>query len=216
VNAATAGSPKRRNSYGDRVIIVPAKKYGTGNTVRSQGRVTASFISGQRHYSTGRATTLKANIVTKLDNLYIRSKTNPNVPIDRDVYKILCDVDLLKLAYENLKSKSGQMTPGITPETLDGMSIEVLKRITKSIRTEQFKFKAGRRIQIEKPSGGTIPITIASPRDKLGDKLVQEAIRLILEAIYEPIFLENSHGFRPQKSCNTALKYISQKFQASS
>jgi retron-type reverse transcriptase len=54
------------------------------------------------------------------------------------------------------------------------------------------------------------PLTIASPLDKI----VQEAMKLILEAIYEPLFLNCSHGFRPNRSCHTALRSISQSFMS--
>jgi group II intron reverse transcriptase/maturase len=122
----------------------------------------------------------------------------------------MCNIDILKLAYENIKSKPSQMTPGINPETLDGISISVLESIIETLKSETFQFKAGRRIQIPKPSGGTRPLTITSPRDKL----VQEVMRLILEAIYEPTFSDSSHGFRPKRSCHTALKTVSQQFQS--
>lgn len=114
----------------------------------------------------------------------------------------MCDIDILKLAYENLKSKPGQMTPGINPETLDGMSIAILESIIENLKSGKFKFQPGRRVQIPKPTGGNRPLTVASPRDKL----VQEAMRMILEAIYEPLFMDSSHGFRPQRGCHTALK----------
>jgi group II intron reverse transcriptase/maturase len=164
-----------------------------------------------RSYSTGSDTASEANIIKKLKDLYLRSKTHPNIPIDRNLYKLMCDINILKLAYERLRSKPGQMTPGINPETLDGISIETLESIIDKLKSEEFKFKAGRRIQIPKVSGGTRPLTITSPRDKL----VQEAMRLILEAIYEPLFLDSNHGFRPQRSCHTALRTVSQQFQAS-
>lgn len=212
---ATAGFPKGSNPHGNRVIVVPASLYGTANTVRSQGRITAGLPLKLRLYSTGSADTNplgKSDIFKKLKDLHFRSKYNPDSPIDRNLYKLVCNIDILKLAYENLKSKQGQMTQGINPETLDGLSIEALETIAESLKSEQFQFKAGRRIQIPKASGGTRSLTKASPRDKL----VQEAMRLILVAVFEPLFFDSSHGFRPQRSSHTALKQVSQQFQASS
>lgn len=116
---------------------------------------------------------------------------------------------MLIYAYENIKSKPGNMTPGATPETLDGISKEKLDNISKLLRNEKFTFSPSRRIEIPKASGGTRPLSIASPMDKI----VQEAMRLVLEAIYEPLFADCSHGFRPNKSCHTALKKVSQQFQ---
>jgi len=101
------------------------------------------------------------------------------------------------------------MTPGVNPETLDGMSMEVLESIARQLQDESFQFKPARRVQIPKASGGTRPLTIASPRDKI----VQEAIRMILESIFEPTFSEYSHGFRPLRGCHTALKTVRQTFQ---
>ena len=114
------------------------------------------------------------------------------------------------------------MTPGIVPTTLDGMSLEVVDEIINTLRNGTFKFQPasacmaigqkGKRIEIPKTNGKMRPLTIAPPRDKL----VQECIRMILEAIFEPNFLENSHGFRPGKSCHTALKMIKQRFGVAS
>jgi len=84
-------------------------------------------------------------------------------------------VDLLKLAYNNIKSKPGNITPGITPETLDGISLEKLENLSLLLKSENFQFSPGRRIEVPKPSGGNRPLTIANPIDKL----IQEGIRII-------------------------------------
>lgn len=200
--------PTGSNPYGNRVTIVPSL-YGAGNTARIRGRVTANFALSFRGYSTGCDTAPEAKIIKKLEDLFTRSNSNPDMPIDRDLYKLVCDVNLLRVAYDKLKSKPGQMTPGVNPETLDGMSSEVLSNIAEKLKTEQFDFHPGRRVQIPKNSGGTRPLTVASPRDKI----VQEAMRMVLEAVYEPLFSVHSHGFRPQRGCHTALKEVKEQFQ---
>jgi len=86
----------------------------------------------------------------------------------------------------------------------------VLKDIIAQLKEGTFQFKAGRRINIPKANGGTRPLTVAPPRDKL----VQEVIRMILEAIYESGFSQHSHGFRPNRSCHSALKDLKSRFQA--
>jgi retron-type reverse transcriptase len=131
--------------------------------------------------------------------------------IDRSLYGLICNLDLIILAYENLKSKPGNMTPGIVPETFDGISIDVLKEIQEELRTEKFQFKPSRSVSIRKPQGGIRKLLIAPPRDKL----VQEMLKIVLNTIFEPRFQDVSHGFRPKKSCHTALKYVNQKFQSS-
>lgn len=119
-------------------------------------------------------------------------------------------MDLLNLAYDLIKSKPTgcNMTPGIVPETLDGMSQEILLDISEQLKNETFTFKPCRRLYIGKANGGLRPLTIASPIDKL----VQQVIKMILENVFEPIFLDNSHGFRPNRSCHTALKDVRRRF----
>jgi retron-type reverse transcriptase len=163
-----------------------------------------------RHFSSsaGSSSTVSTDGLEKLRKIAMLSKTNANFIVTDKLYRLLYDRVIFQIAYEKLKSKPGNMTPGILPMTLDGMSLEVIDEIINSLRKGTFKFQPGRRVQIPKANGKMRPLTIAPPRDKL----VQEGMRMILEAIYEPTFLENSHGFRPGKSCHTALKMIKQKF----
>lgn len=79
------------------------------------------------------------------------------------------------------------------------------------MRDGTFQFKPGRRVQIPKPgSSKTRPLTIAPSRDKI----VQEVMRMILEVIFEPTFSNNSHGFRPNRGCHTALRQVKTQFGA--
>jgi group II intron reverse transcriptase/maturase len=194
----TMGWPKTRKSHGHRVFVVR----GT-----FLGREAVDIRSNLRSYSTG----CTPNAVSKLDQLVVRCRTHPDKPVDRDLYDILCDPAILELAYNNIKSNPGNMTPGITPTTLDGTSWETFCQISSSLKDESFQFKPSRRIHIPKASGGKRPLTIAPPRDKI----VQEALRLLLNAIFEPTFLNVSHGFRPGKSCHSALKEVFAKFKPS-
>ena len=199
--------PKGRNSYGNRTTIVLT----TGSTFSERGRVVAKTSFNKLYYSTGCTNTHEVNVIEKLKNLYIRSENFPHSTIDRNLYTLMCERDLLSVAYNRLKSRPGQMTPGVSPETLDGMSLEALNEIAVSLKSEKYQFSPGRRIQIPKGSGGTRPLTIAPPRDKL----VQECMRMILEAVFEPTFLDCSHGFRPQRGCHTALKAVRSQLQVS-
>jgi group II intron reverse transcriptase/maturase len=101
------------------------------------------------------------------------------------------------------------MTPGIDPRTLEGISSEVIDNLISQLRSESFSFSPGRRIQIDKANGGKRPLTIGYPKGKL----VQEVIRLVLEAIYEPVLTGNSFLIRPNKGCHTALRYVFTKFK---
>jgi len=162
----------------------------------------------RRRHSTG--TGCSTNVLDKLRDLNNRSKEFPNLPIDRDLYRtFMLNKDMYLIAYNRLRSKPGMMTPGISPRTLDGLSIESITKTIKKLKSEEFAFSPGRRILIPKASGGTRPITIGDPQEKL----VQEVIRLVLEAIYEPLFKDTSFGFRPKKSCHSALRHVFTKFK---
>lgn len=178
------------------------------SNVNGKERVAASILF-KRNYVSGGDTEEKSSVSSKLNKLSERSHQYPNLIIDRNLYNIICSPEALIYAYEKIKSKPGNMTPGATPETLDGISKDKIMELSELLESEKFQFLPSRRILIPKASGGTRPLTIASPMDKI----VQEAIRMVLEAIYEPIFNPNSHGFRPSRGCHTALKQVKQGFQ---
>jgi group II intron reverse transcriptase/maturase len=100
------------------------------------------------------------------------------------------------------------MTTGTDKETLDGINLAWFKRISRELHTGEFQFRPGRRVLLPKPYGGIRPLGVASPRDKI----VQEAMRMVLDAVFGNNFSESSHGFRSNKSCHTALKEIQLKF----
>lgn len=140
-------------------------------------------------------------------------KRNPNAVVPDDLTKLLRMPAMYQAAYSKLKSNPGNMTPGIKPQTLDGISLEWVQETIRQISTRKFEFQPGRRVMIPKSDGTkTRPLTIAPPRDKI----VQEVLRMILEAIFEPTFSENSHGFRPMRSCHTALRQVRTQFGAAS
>jgi group II intron reverse transcriptase/maturase len=148
-------------------------------------------------------------VATDLRRLDVIARLNKEPDwVNRGLYRLLYDEELYLAAYERLKSKPGNMTPGADGSTIDGFSRETIRKITDSIRNESFQFSPARRVEIPKANGKTRPLGIASPTEKV----VQEAIRMVLEAIYEspegPTFLDASHGFRPGRSCHTALKEI--------
>jgi group II intron reverse transcriptase/maturase len=122
--------------------------------------------------------------------------------------------DLYIVAYERIKSAPGNMTPGSDGKTLDGISLKEIQTIIQEMQTEQFQFKAVRTVYIPKVNGKMRKLGIPSTCDKI----VQEVIRIILECIYDspdgPYFHESSHGFRPDRSCHTALREIRGKWPA--
>jgi group II intron reverse transcriptase/maturase len=138
-----------------------------------------------------------------LNILSIKNRQNP-LWINQGIYRLLYNPSLHILAYERLKSKPGNMTAGTDGKTLDGMSVETIQATIDLLKTEHYQPTPVRRVYIPKSNGKQRPLGVPSPRDKI----VQECIRLILEAIYEPVFHSNSHGFRPDRSCHTALENL--------
>ncbi|MBF0231002.1 MAG: hypothetical protein HQK63_15650 [Desulfamplus sp.] len=122
-----------------------------------------------------------------------------------DLYKIMmtCE-DLWIQAYINIQGNKGALTKSVDDSTVDGFSDEAAKSLIMELQSDMFRFKPTRRIYIPKKNGKERPLGI--PRFK--DKIVQEVCRMLLETIYETKFSENSHGFRPKKSCHTALEEI--------
>jgi group II intron reverse transcriptase/maturase len=133
----------------------------------------------------------------------IQDRGKRKLPLD-DVYRQLYNPDMYLRAYTKLYKNDGAMTPGITEETVDGMSMERIAKIIEAIRHERWQWNPVRRIAIPKRKGGTRPLGMPT----WSEKVVQEVIRSILEAYYEPQFSRYSHGFRPKRGCQTALTEI--------
>ena len=147
------------------------------------------------------------NPIDVLKSLSEKSK-NPSYRFER-LYRNLYNPEFYLLAYKNIYANNGSMTPGIDGTTIDGMSIQRIAQIITSLKTHSYQPNPARRTYIpKKNSAKKRPLGIPSG----DDKLVQEVVRMILESIYEPNFSETSHGFRPQKSCHTALLTIQDTF----
>ena len=133
----------------------------------------------------------------------IRDRGERGLPLD-DIYRQLYNRELYLWAYGRLYSNQGAMTKGTTADTVDGMSLAKIDRLIDDLRHERFRWTPVRRVNIPKPNGKTRPLGIPT----WTDKLLQEVIRMILEAYYEPQFSEHSHGFRPGRGCHTALSDV--------
>ena len=96
------------------------------------------------------------------------------------------------------------MTPGTTLETVDGMSMQKIERLIDDLRHERYRWTAVRRVYIPKKTGKLRPLGLPS----WTDKLLQEVMRSLLEAYYEPQMSDHSHGFRPHRGCHTALREV--------
>jgi group II intron reverse transcriptase/maturase len=142
------------------------------------------------------------NAETVLGVIHERGKKG--VPLE-DVYRQLLNPNLDLLAYGHIYRNVGAMTPGATAETVDGMSLARIESIIDALRHERYRWTPARRVYIEKKnSTKKRPLGIPT----WSDKLLQEVIRLILAAYYEPQFSPASHGFRPGRGCHTALSEV--------
>ena len=124
------------------------------------------------------------------------------------LYRFMLRPDLYYQAYKNLYSNSGASTQGINEDTADGFGEQKIIKIIAMFADESYMPNPARRTYIKKENGKKRPLGIPT----FTDKLVQEVLRMILEAVYEPVFLDCSHGFRPKRSCHTALKNIQKHF----
>lgn len=139
----------------------------------------------------------------------IRKLGEKQLPLTR-VYRALYCEELYLLAYNKIYRNQGALSPGTENDTVDGMNRKRIQDIIEQLRYERFHFRPARRIQIPKKSGGKRPLGVPN----FTEKLVQEVLRMILEAYYEPRFRASSHGFRPERGCHTALQFVKEKFKA--
>jgi retron-type reverse transcriptase len=133
----------------------------------------------------------------------LRERGRSGLPLER-LYRQLFNPQLYLMAYGRIYANHGAMTPGATAETVDGMSLGKIGRIIDALRHERLQFSPVKRVYIPKKNGKRRPLGLPS----WSDKLVGEAVRLLLEAYYEPTFSDHSHGFRPGRGCHTALSEV--------
>ena len=138
----------------------------------------------------------------------LRDRGSKGLPLDR-VYRLLFNPELYHRAYGKLAQNRGARTPGATDETIDAMSVRKINAIITLLRQERYRWTPVRRIYIEKPNS-TKKRPLGLPT--WSDKVVQEVIRTILEAYFEPQFSDWSHGFRPGRGCHTALSDITHRW----
>jgi group II intron reverse transcriptase/maturase len=135
----------------------------------------------------------------------IRDRGKRGLPLER-LYRCLFNPELYLRAYGRIYRNDGALTPGVTAETVDGMSLDKIQAIIDALRCERYRWTPVRRVYIEKKGSRKKKRPLGLPT--WSDKLLQEVMRSLLEAYYEPQFSESSHGFRPGRGCHTALQTI--------
>ncbi len=134
----------------------------------------------------------------------LQSHSNDRSYTFERLYRNLYNPELFMMAYQNIYANQGNMTKGTDGKTIDAMSLNRIDGIIASLKDESYQPNPSRRTYIPKKNGKMRPLGIPS----FDDKLVQECVRLLLEAVYEGSFSKTSHGFRPNHSCHTALNQV--------
>jgi retron-type reverse transcriptase len=133
----------------------------------------------------------------------MRARGEQRLPVER-VYRLLYCPEFYLTAYGKIARNQGAMTPGVTRETADAMSLDKIGHIIDDVRHERYRWRPARRLYIPKRDGKLRPLGLPT----WSDKLLQEVLRLILSAYFEPQFSPHSHGFRPGRGCHSALQEI--------
>jgi group II intron reverse transcriptase/maturase len=149
------------------------------------------------------------NPIQVLKSLEEQSCKNKEYRFDR-LYRNLYNPEFYEPAYNKIAKSQGSMTAGTDGLTLDDMTVSRINRIISSLKDHSYQPNPARREYIAKQNNPAKKRPLGIP--STDDKLVQEIVRMILEAIYEPTFSDRSHGFRPGKSCHTALEDLKTYF----
>lgn len=184
----TMGLPKARKCHGNGGLIVAGveinNRYYTTGVTAGECKVVQHNRERKVNLATGRP-----------------KSTNTN---RKQIYHKIRDKKILTFSYEQISKKKGSNTKGTDDVTLDSYSKDTIQSVSNSLKDHSFKFKPIRRLEIPKPNGGTRPLGIPGPRDKV----IQKAMTIALEEIYENRFMDSSHGFRPKRGVHTALKQV--------
>jgi group II intron reverse transcriptase/maturase len=144
------------------------------------------------------------NVLSRIESLRIRNAKNTGA-VNNDLFRLLCSKDLLTVSHNKLKLKLDNWNFGTDGETLHSFSEDFINKTIREVKTHLFKFKLVKREDVSKKTFGK---SLLLGSFSFRDKVVQQAMLFILEAIYEPTFSENSYGFRPRQSHQTSLKEV--------
>jgi group II intron reverse transcriptase/maturase len=133
----------------------------------------------------------------------LRERGKGGLPLNR-IYRQLDNTNLYLTAYGRIYRNAGAMTPGVTNETADAMSLDKINTIIEALRSERYQWQPARRTYIRKKNGKKRPLGLPV----WSDKLLAEVMRLILDAYFDGTFSDHSHGFRSKRGCHTALREI--------
>lgn len=197
------GSPKLvlRRKQTEFAMTRNSKEWGLRrvHSTASSCRKEPSHVRFDKDTLSGR---YKSNQLDLLRSYIISNKKCVNLS------NIMSDPNFLIAAWARIRSNSGSLTLALNKETLDGITLSWFEETANTMQNGIFQFSPSRRIYIPKSDGKKRPFTIPSPRDKI----VQEAMRLLLMLVFEGDFSKNSHGGVSGRGCHTALNQIKMEF----
>lgn len=178
------------------------------SSVKEETQTNISFVGFRRSFSTNiRSNNLDERVLaTELKQMVEKCKNKDGRY--GNLIQIIGSFSTINLAYLMVKSNMGISAKGVSDKTLDRINLKTLQKISKDTLSGAIEFSPVRRVLIPKPGKSALrPLGVSSPREKI----VQKAIELVLTSIFEEIFLDCSHGLRPNRSCHSALKYLQLK-----
>ena len=141
-------------------------------------------------------------MLTKLERISQLSKENPEMVFTSIGH--LIDKEMLMECHNKMEKDKAVGIDGVTKEEYGNNLDENLDRLIASLKKKSYRPQPAKRVEIPKGNGKTRPLSIYCYEDKL----VQEALRRILEAVFEPHFYEEMMGFRNGRSCHMALRKL--------
>jgi len=177
------------------IVPVKGRNLNIGNFFRSYSTKSQSQVLSWND----------TKVAKRLRTLWNGNKINPQF-VNEGLWKLLSDINLWTAAYIKLSKSKGSNTSSLDGDTIDGITLEKLKILRDELLEGKYEFGTTKRIYISKANGKQRPLGIPPFKDRI----IQEIVRTILEIIYEPIFSNHSHGFRPGRSCHTALRHVKQ------
>jgi len=148
------------------------------------------------------ATKLTSKTQKAIQVIALKAKEDPNCKFTSLAH--LLAEDFLKECFRELKKNKSPGIDGITVNEYEEQLDENIADLVAKLKAKQYKPKPVKRVYIPKPNGDKRPLGIPA----VEDKIVQMAIKKILEAIFEQDFMDMSYGFRPNRGCHDALKQI--------
>ena len=143
------------------------------------------------------------DVVAEQAHLAKLAAADPAKRFDK-LYRLVCHRQWLESARDTISANKGFNTPGADGMRGKDLDTDRLDKLAEHLRTGTYTPTPVRRVFIPKRNGKLRPLGLPSAEDKV----VQSAIKLVLEPLYEPLFRDCSHGFRPGRSCHTALRAL--------